>query len=120
VWREYAGGYSDWLVQRPPPPAAAPAKSETPARTPARRERAPRPGVTFNEKRELDALPAAIEALEAEQHALNERMCAPGYHQQPPAALKVDRERAEAIEHALARKFERWAELDAKAGAAPQ
>jgi hypothetical protein len=44
-------------------------------------------------------------------------MCAPGYHQQAPEALRADRQRAESIEHALAEKFERWAALDAKASA---
>ncbi len=120
VWREYAGGYSDWLAQRPPLVEAPPAKPAVQAaRREGQRERAPKPGLSFKEQRELDALPDAIEALEAEQHALTERMCAPGYHQQPPDALRADRLRAETIEHALAEKFERWAALDAKAAASP-
>ena len=118
VWREYAGGYSDWLVQRPAPIETAPPKAATQAtRTDSRRERTAKPGLTFKEQRELDALPHEIETLEAEQHALTESMCAPGYHQQTPEALRADRQRAESIEHALAEKFERWAALDAKAAA---
>jgi ATP-binding cassette subfamily F protein uup len=118
VWREYAGGYSDWLVQRPAAIDAAPAKPVAPvARADSRRERTAKPGLTFKEQRELDALPHEIETLEAEQHALTESMCAPGYHQQTPEALRADRQRAESIEHALAEKFERWAALDAKAAA---
>jgi ATP-binding cassette subfamily F protein uup len=114
VWREYAGGYSDWLVQRPRPKVedVAPRKTES-AAVPAR-DRPARTGLSFKEKRELDALPDEIERLEAEQHALTERMCAPGYHQQPGEALKADRQRAADLEHALALRFERWAELDAK------
>jgi ATP-binding cassette subfamily F protein uup len=120
VWREYAGGYSDWLVQRPAPVEAAPQKAAAQvARVDSRRERSAKPGLTFKEQRELDALPHEIETLEAEQHALTERMCAPGYHQQAPEALRTDRQRAESIEHALAEKFERWAALDAKAAAKP-
>ena len=120
VWREYAGGYSDWLVQRPAPVEAAPQKAAAQvARVDSRRERTAKPGLTFKEQRELDALPHEIETLEAEQHALTERMCAPGYHQQAPEALRTDRQRAESIEHALAEKFERWAALDAKAAAKP-
>jgi hypothetical protein len=46
-------------------------------------------------------------------------MCAPEYHRQSAEVLKADRERAETIEHDLARKFERWAVLDAKAGERP-
>jgi ATP-binding cassette subfamily F protein uup len=37
-WLEYAGGYSDWLVQRPAPPAAPGA--ETAGRRQARRSQA--------------------------------------------------------------------------------
>ena len=59
------------------------------------------------------ALPDEIEALEAEQHALTQRMCEPDYHRSDAKVLKEDRERAEAIEHQLAQKFERWAALDA-------
>jgi hypothetical protein len=33
----------------------------------------------------------------------------------PAEVLKADRDRAQALEHLLAQKFERWAELDAKA-----
>jgi ATP-binding cassette subfamily F protein uup len=113
VWREYAGGYSDWLVQRP---AAQVEASPPPKPAPPRAGPSPKAKLTFGEAREIEALPAEIEALEAEQHALTQRMCAPGYHRQPPDALRADRERAEAIEHLLAQKFERWAALDAKAG----
>jgi ATP-binding cassette subfamily F protein uup len=116
VWREYAGGYSDWLVQRPAPVEAATPKAATPVvRSDNRRERTAKPGLTFKERRELDALPHEIETLEAEQHALTQRMCVPGYHRQAPDVLRADRQRAESIEHALAEKFERWAALDAKA-----
>ena len=77
-----------------------------------------RPGVprklTFAERRELDALPDAIEALEREQHALTERMSRPDYHREGGERIKADRARAAEIEHALAAKFERWAELDSR------
>jgi ATP-binding cassette subfamily F protein uup len=116
VWREYAGGYSDWLAQRPAPvvDAVEARKTVSQARAP-RSERPARSGLSFKEKRELEALPGDIERLEAEQHALTERMCAPGYHAQPAEALKADRRRAEEIERSLAQKFERWAALDARA-----
>jgi ATP-binding cassette subfamily F protein uup len=113
VWREYAGGYSDWLVQRP---AAQVEASPPPKPAPPRAGPSPKAKLTFGEAREIEALPAEIEALEAEQHALTQRMCAPGYHRQPPDALWADRERAEAFEHLVAQKYERWAALDAKAG----
>jgi ATP-binding cassette subfamily F protein uup len=99
-----------------PRPAARVEASPPPKPAAPRAGPAPKAKLTFREAREIEALPAEIEALEAEQHALTQRMCAPGYHRQPPDALRADRERAEAIEHLLAQKFERWAALDAKAG----
>jgi hypothetical protein len=65
-------------------------------------------------------LPAQIEALEREQHALTERMCTPDYHRQGGERIKADRARAEEIERLLAERFERWGELDARAQAAAQ
>jgi len=117
-WVEYAGGYSDWLGQRAPPADVADdrrGKKPKPARA-----RAPdtRVRMTFGEQRELDALPAQLEALEREQNALSERMCAPGYHRQDLDLLKADRRRAEEIEQLLSERFARWGELDAKAQAA--
>jgi ABC transport system ATP-binding/permease protein len=112
-WREYVGGYSDWLVQRPgPAPAASPAPE---------RERKPAPRapqkvkLTFKETRELESLPAEIEALEREQHDLTARMASADYHRQGPEQLKADRRRAEEIERLLEGAFERWSALEQKA-----
>ena len=117
-WREYVGGYSDWIRQRPaperslaapakPPPAAPP--PATVAKTPARTK------LSYKESRDLAALPADIERLEAEQHALTARMGSADYHRQGAAQIKADRERLGAIELELEEKFARWAELDARA-----
>jgi ATP-binding cassette subfamily F protein uup len=74
--------------------------------------------MSFKEQRELESLPAEIEALEREQHELSERMCAADYHRQAVERLKADRHRAEEIEDLLRERFERWGALDAKAQAA--
>ena len=116
VWREYVGGYSDWLDQRPAPPAAP---LPQPAKAVVQRARAPsRVRLTFTERRELDSLPAELESLEREQHELSQRMCANDYHRQSVDVIKGDRRRAEEIERLLNVRFERWGELDAKAQAA--
>jgi ATP-binding cassette subfamily F protein uup len=113
-WKEYVGGYSDWLQQRP---AAAPAAGPAAAVSakPAARTTAPAKKLGFREQRELEQLPGELEALEKEQADLALRMSSPEYHRQGPAQLKADRERAAAIEALLAEKFERWAELDRRA-----
>ncbi|MFN8793745.1 MAG: ATP-binding cassette domain-containing protein, partial [Betaproteobacteria bacterium] len=112
-WLEYAGGYSDWLVQRP---AAAIAPAADRPAAPKRNEARPAARkLGFNEQRELAALPAQIEALDAEQQTLQQSIAAPEYFKQTLAARKADRQRIEVIEHELAVKFERWAELESRA-----
>ena len=112
VWREYAGGYSDWLMQRRAPQASA---APITAAEVAPRER-PRVKLSFKEQRELDTLPVEIEALEAEQAAITQRMSSADYHKQGAAAIKTDRARAAAITQILEEKFARWDALDQKAG----
>ena len=114
AWKEYAGGYSDWVRQRPQVKEGAAAKKTSPAREKARAK------LSYKETRELEALPAEIQALEAEQKALLERMNAPDYFRQPPEALRADQERNGRIEGLLLEKLERWEELEAKAKASSQ
>jgi ATP-binding cassette subfamily F protein uup len=79
--------------------------------------RAPRVKLSFKEQRELEILPAAIEALEQEQRDITERMSRPDYHRAGQEQIKADRQRAAAIEHELAEKFERWSLLEQRANA---
>ena len=117
-WREYVGGYSDWMAYKDAEAAREVAATTAPAKVVPRVERAPMVKLSFKEQRELASLPAELEALEQEQHALTATMCAPDYHKRDAAAKKADRARAEEVEHLLAQKFERWAALDARAGTA--
>ena len=118
LWREYAGGYSDWLAQRPAAVAAAPTPATTvPPPAPRRPERVK---LTFNEQRELAALPAELEALEAEQSALLARMSGAGYHATAHAQMKADAERAAEVERLLEEKLARWMALEDKAKAAAE
>jgi ATP-binding cassette subfamily F protein uup len=123
VWREYVGGYSDWLRQS----ASADGMDSSRSRAGdagaargsgvAREGRAgggSRPKLTYNETRELGALPSQIEALETEQRALAERMATPDYYQAGGAAMKADQQRSEEIESLLHAKLERWEALEEK------
>ena len=113
-WREYAGGYSDWMRQRP-----ARVEEIPPAPKAAPRERArTRVKLSYKETRELEGLPGEIEALEAEQHALTVRMSAPEYYRQAPEVLRADQLRSTEIEAQLMQKLEQWEALEAKAKAA--
>ncbi len=128
-WREYVGGYSDWLAQRPVAAVqSAPSarrEAEPPPPPPARSGGAggtagtagTRVKLSYKESRELAELPARIEALEVEQRELNERMSRADYHRQGTAQIKADGLRLEAIERELATAFDRWAELEARSAA---
>ncbi len=111
-WHEYVGGYSDWLTQRSKPVVAAVESASAPqvARKPTRTK------LSFKEQRELETLPADIEALEREQAELTTQMSAADYHRAGPEKMKSDGVRASEIETLLAQKFERWSALDEKAG----
>jgi len=115
IWREYVGGYSDWLLQRPGrDPAEA---SSKPLSTKAVTTRAPRVKLSYKEQRELDTLPAEIEALEKEQHTISARMSQADYHREHAGQVKSDRLRIEEIEHQIAAKFEQWSALEARSRA---
>jgi ATP-binding cassette subfamily F protein uup len=112
LWREYAGGYSDYVRQRP---TAAPlTRGEgAPGDRGVSRDRN-RAKLSYKETRELEALPGEIEALEAEQQALAARMSEPQYFRQSAEALRVDRARSAEIEALLMEKLERWQALEEK------
>ena len=139
TWKEYVGGYSDWLEQRAAPAsrAATTARSRAsaaPDAVPARVAAAggpgtdgagipQRPGVgrpaklSYKESRELEQLPAQIEALESEQRAIAALMAGGDYHTRGSAQMRTDALRSAEIEQALEAAFERWAELDTKRSA---
>jgi ATP-binding cassette subfamily F protein uup len=112
-WREYVGGYSDWVAQRQPPAQAA--ATSTAARVDSRKPARPVTRLSFKEQRELEALPGELEALEAEQLALTAKMSGAEYHKGGAEAIKADRQRAVEIERLLTERFARWDELEAKA-----
>ena len=121
VWKEYVGGYSDWVRQRS---AVAPLSRGSLAPLSrgdgAKGDRGVRPKLTYKETRELESLPKEIEALETEQHALAAKMSAPEYFRQAPDALRTDQKRNGEIEKLLVEKLDRWTSLESRAaGAAP-
>jgi ATP-binding cassette subfamily F protein uup len=119
LWREYAGGYSDYLQQRPPMPLGrANEAGETPARQ-ALRDRSgselsvkARTRLSYKEERELAALPEEIESLEREQTELTERMSEPDYHRLGGERLRGDHTRLAELEELLLKKFARWESLE--------
>jgi ABC transport system ATP-binding/permease protein len=113
-WREYVGGYTDWLRQRPQ--ARVPDMRAAPATAP-QAETAPTPKrkLSYKEQRELESLPASIEALENEQQALHERICAQDYHRAGSEQMRRDRERTAELVSLIATSMDRWEQLEALA-----
>ena len=108
TWKEYAGGYSDYLRQRP---LVAKEKAEE---APPLRQAVARTKLSYKETRELAALPGEISTLEAEQRALHDKMSDPEYYRQPPDVLRADQSRTAEIEALLMQKLERWEALEAR------
>jgi ATP-binding cassette subfamily F protein uup len=108
-WKEYTGGWTDYLRQRPAPLSRGErAASERGVAVKEKKK------LSFKETRELAALPAEIEALEAEAKALTGKMSAAEYYKQPPDVLRADKARGEEIERLMNQKLERWTALESK------
>ncbi len=82
-----------------------------------RHARSPRPPAssrkaTNKERREFEALPARIEALEVEQQRLAAEVAAPEFYKKPAAEITAAMARLEAIPGELLAAYARWDELD--------
>lgn len=116
VVTEYAGGYDDWLMQRPQPSEKDPSRRE-PANGKAaarkQRERREKPRkLTFKEAREIETLPGHIEELESEQKALYERMADPAFYRQAGEKISRAKARLDELGQALEETYARWQELE--------
>jgi ATP-binding cassette subfamily F protein uup len=115
---EYVGGYSDAVRQRQERVQAA-----APARTPPTKTARPLdaagaskpPKLSYKDQRELDALPAVIERLEAEQAALQAAMSDPAFFQKSPDAARDTTERWRRNAGQLEAAYARWALLESGA-----
>jgi ATP-binding cassette subfamily F protein uup len=114
-WLEYAGGYTDWqrvktgMVRDAAAKArddAKPAVAEAPAKK--------RPKMGFKETRELEALPAKMEALEAEQKGIVAKLADPATYADRTIDVKALNERDEAIDAELTTLLARWELLESR------
>jgi ABC transport system ATP-binding/permease protein len=111
---EYVGGYDDWHKQIehapasrnvPKPASVIQTASKTDAKSASRK-------LSYNEKRELEALPERIQILEEEQHQLTVQMEAPAFYQQEGAVITQAVERLQDLHEELSRLYQRWGELE--------
>jgi len=119
VWKEYAGGYSDWANYQASLVKAPADKPKSEARSvakPAEAVKAKTDKLSWKEQRELEALPEKIAALEGEQAKLTALLEDPALYQRDAQAAQQASERLAAIDDELMALLERWEALEARAG----
>jgi ATP-binding cassette subfamily F protein uup len=109
--QQYAGGYDDWLMQRPPEIAE---KKSVPEKKIKKKLKPAGPRkLTFKEEHELESLPQKIEAMETEEQGIYNSMAGPSFYRQESALIIQAKARIEELEQSLAAAYERWEELEA-------
>ena len=112
---EYIGGYDDWLRQRRPPssPQAEQAAIGSPKREKSRPPQERLRKRTFNEQRELEALPERIELLEREQAELHQKLADPEFYRQNSDEVRTFKRKLASLEQELEEAYIRWEALEA-------
>ncbi len=128
--KEYAGGYDDWLRQRP---AAIRSDEETekesakgrpitsplptnlrsvPGEGPGVRAHAKPRRLTYKEQKELEALPEKIIALETELSDLHTVMTDPAFFRKSPNEIVTAKTQLQTLEKTIGDAYKRWEELE--------
>ena len=119
-WREYEGGVQDWLAQsarwqamrEAEAGAASDVSDQTnPQRTPGKGEQLQKKKLSYKDQRELDALPALIDALEQEQADIRARLADGTLYQTDLDQAVALQARDGVIEEELMAALERWETL---------
>jgi ATP-binding cassette subfamily F protein uup len=126
TWKEYAGGYEDWLVARArvlrlresPAQSGAAARSSAegvPA-VPSVGRREPKSKLSYRESQELAQLPERIGGLEAEQADISTRLAAGDIYRDAPEEARRLQIRLGQIDAELEAMMARWESLESRAG----
>lgn len=110
---EYVGGYTDWLRQRKVPETVAAAPRRVEAVAPAKSEKKKK--LSFNEQKELAALPDRIDVLETERTSLYEKLADPAFTRDGNALLQATA-RIAVLDREIVLLTERWEALETVAG----
>ena len=128
LWREYEGSVQDWLIQskrsreiaaqRASAAPAAAASTEKkgeiePTRPSDGGTQLSKKKLSYKEQRELDALPARIEALETEQADIQRALADGSLYSSDAARAAQLLQRNQVIEEELMESIERWTALAA-------
>ncbi|WP_434778964.1 ATP-binding cassette domain-containing protein [Neisseria sp. Ec49-e6-T10] len=118
VLKEYIGGYQDYLdaktresvLKKPEKTATVQENNQKNSREKSQKSAK----LSFNEQRELHALPEQIQALETEQSQLTEQLLDPNVFKHNHQEAALWQQRIEQIEIELLEKLERWDILETK------
>ena len=116
-WIEYAGGYSDMMVQRGGDLEArdgATRQSNVKQASEAPRRGGARRGLTFKDKHALEKLPGLIAQRQSEIAALHAKIDDPGLYKRDPAAFEQAAAALRQAELALAQAEDEWLALELK------
>ena len=114
--REYVGGYSDWLRQRPDPMTQQVQSKSKESGTTKPISAPERKKLAFHEQREYNELSEEIERLEADIAAIELAMTDPSFFTHDPTDVSSETARYHSLQEELELKFERFLELDERKG----
>ena len=110
---DFAGGYSEAMLQHRSAPAAQ--KAERPKPTPGKPKGEKRPSkLSYKEQRRLDTLPGIIDELTAEIANLQAALAAPNLYQENPKEFEHSLKALEAAQTSLSGAEEEWLLLEEK------
>jgi ATP-binding cassette subfamily F protein uup len=114
---EYVGGFTDWVRQRPGDERretgdARAYRAETKVPAPAQQPR-DRQKLSYKDARELELLPARIEALESEIATRTQAMHDPAFFKQDSTAITAANQSLAALQAELDAAYARWQALEA-------
>jgi len=112
---DYVGGYSDWAARggRFAQPTTEKPKAPSPkAANPAPPPKVEKKKLSYKDQRELEQLPARIEALEGELAGVQGALSAPDFYQRPKEEIEAVLKQAADIQQQLDAAYERWSALD--------
>ena len=109
--RAYAGGYTDWLSQRPDAPAEKSAPKPT-AKAPASSPKTPATKLSYKDQRERDQLPNQIEAGTLALEKLEQKLADASFYSKDPKGFAEATVKLETLRSELATLEDRWLELE--------
>lgn len=116
--KEYVGGYSDWLAQRKEEIKLTAEKPVTKAGKADKAASAVRKKLNYKEQRELEQLPALIEALENRHAAVQAQINAADFYRKPQDEVAKVLQELSSLDAQLEQAYKRWDELEALSAAA--